>query len=145
VSLLSRRSRIAITTVLDIAIHARPFPVSAKAVAERLQLGPRHLENVLQALTRAGIVRGVRGSQGGYELARDRRRITLGDIVRAAQHNDVADREERTPVPMPDAVADALRDAEQAFVSALDKVALDRLVAFARDKGDVTTAGDFTI
>ena len=44
-------------------------------------LPPRHLETLLQALVRAGILKGVRGPRGGYELARERRRITVGEIV----------------------------------------------------------------
>ena len=52
--------------------------------AARHNLPPRHLETMLQALVRAGILKGVRGPRGGYEIARERRRITAGDIVRAA-------------------------------------------------------------
>ena len=55
-----------------------------KTLAARHNLPPRHLEPMLQALVRAGILKGVRGPRGGYELARERRRITAGDIVRVA-------------------------------------------------------------
>jgi Rrf2 family protein len=82
--LLSRRSLLAIAAVVDVALHARPMPVAAKALASRHNLPPRHLETVLQALVRYGILKGVRGPRGGYELARERRRITAGDVVRAA-------------------------------------------------------------
>src|SRR3954447_10773581 len=82
--LLSRRSMLGIAAVVDIAHHARPAPVAAKALAARHNLPPRHLETVLQALVRHGILKGVRGPRGGYELARERRRVTAGDIVRAA-------------------------------------------------------------
>ena len=82
--LLSRRSQLAIAAVVDIALHARPSPVAAKLLAARHDLPPRHLETLLQALVRVGILKGVRGPRGGYELARERRRITAGDIARAA-------------------------------------------------------------
>ncbi len=82
--LLSRRSLLAVAAVVDIAIHARPVPVAAKALAARHNLPPRHLETLLQSLVRAGILKGVRGPKGGYELARERRRISAGEIVRAA-------------------------------------------------------------
>ena len=59
-------------------------PISAKTLAARHGLPPRHLEPVLQALVRCGILRGIRGPRGGYELARDRRRVTANDILRAA-------------------------------------------------------------
>src|SRR5437016_13525773 len=82
--LLPRKGVLAITAVIDIALNARGRPVAAKALAGRHALPPRHLETLLQALVRHGILKGVRGPRGGYELARERRRITAGDIVRAA-------------------------------------------------------------
>src|SRR3954462_13351180 len=82
--LLSRRSQLAIAAVVDVALHARPLPVPAKLLAARHALPPRHFETLLQALVRAGILKGVRGPRGGYELARERRRITAGEIARAA-------------------------------------------------------------
>jgi Rrf2 family iron-sulfur cluster assembly transcriptional regulator len=36
----------------------------------------------MQELVRAGILKGVRGPKGGYRLARERRRVTVGEIVR---------------------------------------------------------------
>jgi Rrf2 family protein len=83
-TLLPRRSVLAIAAVVDIAYHARPTPIAAKALAARHGLPPRHLETLLQVLVRSGILKGVRGPRGGYELARERRKISLGEIVRAA-------------------------------------------------------------
>src|SRR5437868_4668573 len=82
--LLPRKGVLAIGAVIDIALHARGRPVAAKALAARHRLPPRHLEPVLQALVREGILKGVRGPRGGYELAREPRRITADDILRAA-------------------------------------------------------------
>ena len=45
---------------------------------------PRHLESVLQSLVRVGILKGIRGPRGGYELARERRGVTANEILRAA-------------------------------------------------------------
>ena len=69
--LVSRKGILAIAAVIDVAINAASRPVSAKALAARHKLPPRHLEPVLQALVRDGILRGVRGPHGGYEIARD--------------------------------------------------------------------------
>src|SRR5215218_4338385 len=82
--LLPRKSALAIAAVIDIALNARGRPVAAKALATRHRLPPRHLEPVLQALVRHGILKGTRGPRGGYELARERRRVTAGEVVRAA-------------------------------------------------------------
>ena len=59
--LLPRKGVLAIAAVIDIALHARGRPVAAKALASRHRLPPRHLEPVLQALVRHGILKGVRG------------------------------------------------------------------------------------
>jgi Rrf2 family transcriptional regulator, iron-sulfur cluster assembly transcription factor len=48
-------------------------------------------ETLLQGLVRAKILKGVRGPRGGYELARERRRITVGEIVRTAMSLSTAD------------------------------------------------------
>src|SRR5688572_14286161 len=68
--LLPRKGILAIAAVVDIAINANGRPVAAKLLASRHRLPPRHLEPVLQALVREGILRGVRGPRGGYQLAR---------------------------------------------------------------------------
>src|SRR5215217_5137935 len=122
--LLSRRSLLAIAAVVDIALHARPTPVSAKSLAARHNLPPRHLESMLQALVRQGILKGLRGPRGGYELARERRRITAGEIVRAAM---TATGEDALP-PRPDSklvdlvIEPVLTLATAAFLNELDAV-----------------------
>src|SRR6185436_1472352 len=89
--LLPRKGILAIAAVIDIALHARGRPVAARALATRHRLPPRHLEPVLQALVRHGILKGIRGPRGGYELAREQRRITADDILRAAGTIDEID------------------------------------------------------
>src|SRR5436309_11262342 len=83
--LLPRKGALAIAAVIDIAVNARGRPVAAKALASRHRLPPRHLEPILQALVRERILKGVRGPHGGYELAREQRRITAENILRAAR------------------------------------------------------------
>lgn len=79
---LSRKTLFAIEAVLDIAYHAGPAPVQSREITRRQEIPRRYLEQVLQNLVRAGVLTGVRGPRGGYRLARERRRITLADIVR---------------------------------------------------------------
>jgi Rrf2 family iron-sulfur cluster assembly transcriptional regulator len=127
-SLLSRKGLLAITAVLDIAVHARARPVSAKTLAQRNTLPPRHLEPVLQALVREGILKGTRGPRGGYELGRARTRITAEDILRAVQSLD----EEADP-GVPDSpllgqvVLPAVAQAERAFAAALADINIEDL------------------
>ena len=140
-TLLPRRALYAVTAVLDVALHARPVPVSAKALAARHDLPPRHLETVLQALVRGGILRGVRGPRGGYELARERRRVSVGEIVRAL--GALAD--EASGSSLLDAVvAPALGQAGAAYLLALDAITVEDL---CRQAGQAAEPGetDFTI
>ena len=85
---LSKKLLFAIEAVLDIAYHSADEPVQSKDIAERQGIPRRYLEPALQALVHANILRGVRGPRGGYRLARERRKITVGDIVRVVQDKD---------------------------------------------------------
>ena len=82
--LVPRKGVLAIAAVIDVALNGNSRPVSARALAARHRLPPRHLEPVLQALVRDGILKGIRGPHGGYELGRERNRISADDILRAA-------------------------------------------------------------
>ena len=118
--LVSCKGILAIAAVLDVALHARSRPVSAKALAARHKLPPRHLEPVLQALVRDGILRGVRGPHGGYELAREHRRISAEDILRAA-----GAAEDAVDPPATDVVKPALVEAVRAFSLALGRISVE--------------------
>ena len=79
---LTRKLMFAIEAVLDIAYNTSDRPVQSSEIAERQGIPRRYLEHVLQHLVRAEILCGVRGPRGGYRLARERRRIFLGEIAR---------------------------------------------------------------
>jgi len=132
-SLLSRKGLLAITAVVDIAVHAAGRPVSARALAARNILPPRHLEPVLQALVRAGILKGIRGPRGGYQLGRERRRITAEDILRAAQS---LEEEAGATVPksplLSQVVLPAVAQADRAFSAALARINVEELALRAQ-------------
>lgn len=89
---LSRKALLALEAVVDIACNARSEPVQAKAITSRQGIPQRYLENVMQNLVHAGILKGVRGPRGGYRLGRERRRITAAEIVQIV--NDIEQAEE---------------------------------------------------
>lgn len=124
--LLPRKSLLAIAAVIDVALHARPTPVAAKALASRHNLPPRHLETLLQELVRAQILKGVRGPKGGYELARERRRMSLGDIVRASLTMNDVDSHTTSRAPLFDALIQPhIQHACTDFLIALDKISVE--------------------
>jgi Rrf2 family protein len=78
----SKKLLYAIEAVADIAYNTGGEPVQSGDITQRQGIPRRYLEPVLQQLVRAGILAGVRGPKGGDRLARERRRVTLGDITR---------------------------------------------------------------
>jgi Rrf2 family transcriptional regulator, iron-sulfur cluster assembly transcription factor len=94
---LSRKTLLALEAVIDIAFTPRAEPVQAKEITARQGVPQRYLEQVMQQLVRAGILKGVRGPRGGYRLARERRRISVGDIVRVAESMEDETAEEALP------------------------------------------------
>ena len=85
---LSRKTMLALEAVIDIAYNSGSDPVQAKEITARQGVPHRYLEQVMQQLVRAGILKGVRGPRGGYRLARERKRISVGDVVRVAMSVD---------------------------------------------------------
>jgi Rrf2 family protein len=140
-ALLSRKGLLAIAAVIDVALHGRGRPVSAKALAVRHSLPARHLEPVLQALVREGILKGIRGPRGGYELARERKRITADEILRAAGTIE----EDGEPLLngqglVNDVVRPAVVQAEKAFSIALGKINIEELARKAEPFKDGSSA-----
>ncbi|TMJ02247.1 MAG: Rrf2 family transcriptional regulator [Alphaproteobacteria bacterium] len=124
-SLLPRKGLLAIAAVVDVALNARERPMSARKLAARHNLPSRHLEPVLQALVHEGIFNGIRGPHGGYELARERKRISVADILRAAGTVEAQDEIERGSRILDDAVLPAIAEAERAFTTALTRLSVD--------------------
>jgi len=149
-NLLSRRSLLAIAAVVDIALHSRPSPVAAKALASRHKLPPRHLETLLQGLVHAKILKGVRGPRGGYELARERRRISVGEIVRTSMSLSTADPDDigsRSKL-LEKVIEPSVRKAGESFLANLDAITVEQLCEEAERAqilAEEKASGDFTI
>ncbi len=133
--LLSRKGLLAIAAVIDVALHDRGARISAKTLAVRHALPSRHLEPVLQALVRDGILKGIRGPRGGYELARERKKITADDILRAAGTiDDEGDDASSGSALVNDVVRPAVAQAEKSFSAALARINIDDLVRRAEPR-----------
>jgi len=136
--LLPRKGLLAIAAVVDVALQAREQPLSARKLAARHNLPPRHLEPVLQALVHEGIFHGVRGPRGGYELARERQRISIADILRAAGTAEDGEALLGSPI-LDDIVLPVLAEAERVFLASLEKLSVEDLTRRAdavRDSGN---------
>jgi Rrf2 family protein len=144
-ALLPRKAVLAVAAVIDVALNGRSRPVSAKALAARHGLPPRHLEPILQALVREGILRGIRGPRGGYKIARDQHRVSADDILRAAgtTEDSVAETVPASAM-LSQVVLPALAGAEKEFASALSRISLEDMARkaerFLNRNGDNGTA-----
>jgi Rrf2 family iron-sulfur cluster assembly transcriptional regulator len=150
---LSRKTLLALEAVIDIAYNARPEPVQAREITARQGVPQRYLEQVMQQLVRAGILKGVRGPRGGYRLARERRRISVGEVIRIATSFDT-DGDDLTGsselgrrVVMP--IIASLQDE---VMNKLDQITIEDLCTKARetglhcgDMGREEPSSDFTI
>jgi Rrf2 family transcriptional regulator, iron-sulfur cluster assembly transcription factor len=129
-ALLPRKGLLAIAAVVDVALQTAGRPISAKKLATRHGLPPRHLESVLQSLVRDGILKGIRGPRGGYELARERQGVTVNDILRATGSADGVDEEPSSEL-MLKVVIPVLSIAEQEFGLALSRINLEDMTRHA--------------
>jgi len=82
---LSTRGHYGLKAMFDLAQHYGTEPIPLKTVAERQNISENYLEQLIATLRKTGLVKSVRGSQGGYILARDPEKITVGDIIRVME------------------------------------------------------------
>lgn len=80
---LTTRGHYSVKALLDISLQPGYGPTSTSAIAQRQDLPATYLEKLLIEMRRAGLVKSVRGAQGGYQLANDPAQISLGQILEA--------------------------------------------------------------
>ncbi|WP_088891013.1 RrF2 family transcriptional regulator [Leptolyngbya ohadii] len=80
---LTTRGHYSVKALLDLSFQPKYQPTSVRAIAQRQDIPAPYLEKLLIELRRAGLVESVRGSQGGYRLARPPVQISLGHILEA--------------------------------------------------------------
>ena len=79
---LSTKGRYGLRAMVDIAVYSQDSPVPISAIAERQNISVRYLEQLLPKLKKAGIIKSIRGAQGGYMLDKDPKDISAGDIFK---------------------------------------------------------------
>ena len=78
----------AIEAVVDISINSGTQPVQNVSIAQRQGIPKRYLEQTLQKLVQKRILVGSRGPKGGYRLSREKRKVTVSDIIEAVCDGD---------------------------------------------------------
>jgi len=72
----------ALKVVLDLSLHYNRELVRSRALARRIDVPVKFLEQVLMELKKGGIIESKRGKVGGYLLSKSPSEITVGQIVR---------------------------------------------------------------
>ena len=82
---ISTRGRYALRLMIDLAQNKEQGNISLKDVAKRQEISIKYLEQIATPLIRAGLIKSVRGAQGGYSLTRDINKYTAKDILVAVE------------------------------------------------------------
>ena len=135
---LSNKIMYSIEAVVDIAYHSNGQPVQSQRISSRQRTPGRYLEQSLQKLVKANILTGVRGPRGGYQLARERRRISVGEIVcivtdletENAVENNLTDSEISGKVLNP-----MWGKIQNTILEQLDKISIEDLCIKANERG----------
>lgn len=126
----SKKLVYAVESVVDIAYNGGSAPVRSREIAKRQGVPHRYLEQVMQRLVHAGVLRGVRGPRGGYLLARERRRISLGEIARVVRELENMDPEsaKETASDLADQVLQPIwNEMQDDMMTRLDKITIEDL------------------
>jgi len=145
---LTKKMIYALEAVVDVAYNGRSGPVQSRDITRRQEIPQRYLEQVMQQLVRAGILKGVRGPRGGYNLARERRRITVGEIVQVVNSMDLKkDREallSQSPLGVK-VINPLVENLNNSIMERLNRVTLQDLCQQATSKGvEAESAHNFT-
>ncbi len=148
---LNKKLLFAIEAVLDIAYNGGRAPVRSAEITSRQGIPRRYLEPVLQELVRHNVLIGIRGPSGGYRLARERRRVSIGDIVRTVRELETVE----DPIESPGGSAlgqEVLRplwlELQDETMRRLDALTLEDLCTRAHRAGiagRLSEGGDFEI
>ena len=82
---ISTKGRYGLRAVMDLCLNSNGDYVSLISIAERQNISKNYLEQVFSALRKSGIVKSVKGSQGGYLLNGKTSEVTIGNILRALE------------------------------------------------------------
>lgn len=82
---ISKKGQYALRMMLDLAVNNTGEFITIKSISERQALPEKYLEQIMTIMSRAGFVKSVRGSSGGYKLSDKPENYTVGMILKAAE------------------------------------------------------------
>jgi len=127
---ISTKGRYGLRAMLDLAIHSGSH-VSIAAIAERQDVSANYLEQVFASLRKGGLVKSIKGAQGGYVLADQPANISVGIILRVLEGDlaIVADDNAMTDNQMEYCLKNAVWDKMNASINQVaDSITLEDLI-----------------
>ena len=91
---LSSRSRYGIRALIDLAVNARESCIQLGDIAVRNDISVKYLEQIFMTLRKGGMIRSVKGPQGGYLLAKKPQDIFISDVIRLLDGEYLLENEE---------------------------------------------------
>ena len=82
---ISTRGRYSLNMLLDLAEHKNDGFISLKDISERQGISKKYLEQIVTQLSHPDILRTNRGNKGGYMLAKEPDKYTIGQILRITE------------------------------------------------------------
>ena len=137
---ISTKGRYALRLMLDVALNSHGSAVPLRDVAQRQDISDKYLEQIVTQLSRAGLVRSVRGAGGGYLLTRDPAEYTVGEILRTLEGNlapvSCVDQDDVCRCDRADrcVTVEVWRDIQSAVAGVVDNLPLADLVARYHEK-----------
>ena len=78
---LSTKGRYGVKAMADLAINYEKEPISIKSISGRQNISEYYLEQLFSSLRKAGLIKSIRGSGGGYILGKTPKDITVYEIL----------------------------------------------------------------
>lgn len=82
---LSTRARYGTRAMIELARHWGNGPVKRRDIARNQDISPHYLENILITLKSAGLIKTIRGAEGGFVLAKPPSKTSMFEIVSALE------------------------------------------------------------
>lgn len=82
---ISTKGRYGLKAMVDLAVNSVNDSVTLKSISQRQNISEGYLEQIFSSLRKEGLVKGRKGSQGGYVLAKSMNEITVGNVLRALE------------------------------------------------------------
>ena len=78
---LSTKGKYGVKAMVELAIHYGETPISIKTISQRQNISEYYLEQLFSPLRKAGLIKSIRGAQGGYILGREPRDIKISNVM----------------------------------------------------------------